>query len=107
MSNTNRELTEYITEKYDYKEKNVNADIINEATLARDGLEADLFEAKINGNLDRIYAHKMTYEITMLMNDEAKLINATNDNNYKDILNRSYNSLETLHESFSSFSETK
>ena len=107
LSNTNRELTDYITEKYDYKEKSVDKKIADEATLARDGLEADLFEAKINGNLDRIYAHKMTYEITLFMNEEAKLINMSKNDNYKEILNRSYKSLETLYENFSSFSETK
>ena len=107
LSSTNRELTDYLTEKYNFKEKDINKDFVEEATLAMDGLEAELFEARINGNLDRIYAHKMTYEISLFMNEEAKLINSTSNASYKEILTRSYNSLSNLYDSFNSFSETK
>lgn len=107
LSSTNRELTNYLTEKYNFKEKDINKDFVEEATLAMDGLEAELFEARINGNLDRIYAHKMTYEISLFMNEEAKLINSTSNASYKEILTRSYNSLSNLYDSFNSFSETK
>lgn len=107
LSNTNRELTDYLTEKYDYKEKSIDKKIVDEATLAKDGLEADLFEAKINGNLDRIYAHKMAYEISLFVNEELKLTNMTKNEEYREILEKSYKSLQTLYDSFNSFSETK
>ncbi len=107
ISNTSRGLTDYLTEKYDYKEKDANKNLVEEATLSKDGLEADLFEAKINGNLDRIYAHKMAYEISLFMNEETKLINTTKNSDYKEILTKSYNSLDNLYDSFSNFSETK
>jgi hypothetical protein len=96
-----------LNEKYDYKEKDANKNLVEEATLSKDGLEADLFEAKINGNLDRIYAHKMAYEISLFMNEETKLINTTKNSDYKEILTKSYNSLDNLYDSFSNFSETK
>ena len=107
LSNTSRELTDYLTEKYNYQEKDIAKNITEEAALSKDGLEADLFEARINGNLDRIYAHKMTYEVSLIMSEEAKLINMTSNASYKDILTKSYNSLNNLYENFSSFSETK
>ena len=107
ISNTSRELTDYLTTKYNYKENNVDKKLVDEATLMKDGLEADLFEARINGNLDRIYAHKMSYEISLLMNEETKLINMVKDSGYKELLTKSYNSLKTLSDSFDSFSETK
>lgn len=107
ISNTSRKLTDYLTEKYDFKEKDVDKNLVEEATLSKDGLEADLFEAKINGNLDRIYAHKMAYEISLLMNEETKLINTTKNSDYKELLTKSYNSLDNLYDSFGNFSETK
>ena len=111
MSNTNRDLGNYLTEKYKSKVSDVKNIIgekkVNELTLERDGLEADLFEAKINGNLDRIYAHKMSYEVSVIMNDETKLYNGSNDDALKAILSTSYTSLENLYNSISNFSEAK
>lgn len=107
LSNTSNELTDYLTKKYNYKEKDIDKGLVDEATLLKDGLEADLFEAKINGILDRIYAHKMVYEISLFMNEESKLMSMTKDSDYKEILTKSYNSLNNLSGSFSNFSETK
>lgn len=107
LSNTSNELTDYLTKKYNYKEKDIDKGLVDEATLSKDGLEADLFEAKINGILDRIYAHKMVYEISLFMNEESKLMSMTKDSDYKEILTKSYNSLNNLSGSFSNFSETK
>ncbi len=105
LSNTNRDLTEYLTEKYNFKEKSVDKNITEEATLAKDGLESELFEAKINGILDRIYAHKMAYEISLFTSEEAKIINTTNNTRLKELLTSSYDSLENLYDKFKDFSE--
>ena len=107
LSNTSKELTDYITAKYDFKEKDVNKNIAKEATLSKDGLEAELFEAKINGILDRIYAHKMAYEVSLITSEEAKIISSTGSADLKELLTKSYNSLNNLYDKFNSFSETK
>lgn len=107
LTNTDRELTNYLTEKYNFKEKDVDGKLVEEATLEKDGLEAELFEAKINGILDRIYAHKMSYEVSVLMSEEAKLINSSKNDALKELLTTSYSSLENLLTKFSEFSETK
>ena len=107
LSNTSRDLTNYITEKYDYKEKNVNKNLVEEATTAKDALENELFKAKINGIMDRIYAHKMAYEIAAFMMEESKLINSTGNATLKESLTTSYNSLKNLYDKFNDFSETK
>ena len=39
LSNTNRELTEYITSKFKFKEKDVKKDILNEATTSKESLD--------------------------------------------------------------------
>ena len=107
LSNTSRDLTDYLTAKYEYKDSDINKILTEEANLSKDELEADLFEAKINGNLDRIYAHKMAYEVSLIMSQENRLINMTKNEALKELLTSSYKSLENLYENFNSFSEAK
>ena len=107
LSNTSRELTNYIAEKYNMKPKDANDSIAEEETLTKDGLANELFEAKINGILDRIYAHKMAYEISLVTSREIQLYKSTNNENLKGILDTSYNSLSNLYDKFNDFSETK
>jgi len=106
LSNTDNGLTEYLDQRYNIKDKDIKSNIVEEATLEKDGLTADLFEAKINGVLDRIYAHKMAYEISLITAEEASLVKITKNEDYKAILTDSYNSLTTLYEKFNNFSET-
>lgn len=107
FSNTARDVTNFLTEKYSFKEKDIAGNITEEAQLNKDGLEADLFEARINGNLDRVFAYKITYEISAIMNKEAQIYNSTKNDELKNILSSSYSSLENLYNDFNSFSETK
>lgn len=104
ISNTDGKLLNYLTEKYNYK-KNADKDLAAEVKTEQDALMNDLFEAKITGNLDRIYAHKMTYEISKFMSEETNLYKETRDDVLKEILNESFGSLETLYDSFNNFSE--
>lgn len=108
LSNTSRELGDYIAEKYpSYKEGKEDEDIVEEATLHSDELNNTLFEAKISGTLDRIYAHKMAYEISLITTKEESLLASSRDDDLKNILETSYNSLANLYSNFSDFSETK
>lgn len=106
LTNTSKALTEYLEAKYNYKEGDVGDRLVEQATLEKDGLVADLFEAKINGILDRIYAHKMAYEISLFTSEEARLINTTGDSTLKELLTTSHSSLENLYEKFNGFSES-
>lgn len=106
LSNTSRDLTNYLVEKYKFKDKDIRKELVEEATLEKDGLEAELFEAKINGILDRIYAHKMIYEISTIMAEEEEILDATGDEKLKNLLITSHSSLENLYNNFNDFSET-
>ena len=105
LTNTSKSMNEFLTEKYNYKEKDVDKKLVEEATLNKDGLESDLFEAKINGTLDRIYAHKMAHEISILISEEGRILNTTGDSKLKEILTTSQTGLDNLYERFNSFSE--
>ncbi|MBQ3263635.1 hypothetical protein IJH06_00750 [Candidatus Saccharibacteria bacterium] len=107
LSNTSRDLTSYLTAVYGYDNGSVPAGLKSEADLNRDSLESDLKSAKINGILDRIYARKMAYEISLLLGEESAIYNATEDTSLKSVLGDSYSSLSNLYDKFNDFSETK
>ena len=107
LTGTSQQLTTYLTEKYAFKESNIDEKIVEQANLEKDGLKSELFEAKINGILDRIYAHKMAYEISVLMSEETKLMDMTKNETLDNLLKTSYDSLNVLYEKFNDFSETK
>ena len=109
LLDTNKTLTDYLAEKYQAKDAMKLADkgFVEEATTVKDGLMSELFEAKITGSLDRIFAHKMAYEISLVTSREIQLYKSTNNENLKGILDTSYNSLSNLYDKFNDFSETK
>lgn len=107
LANTSSQLNNYMVEKYQKKDSKPNKNLTEEAKTNQDALETELFEAKINGKLDRIYAHKMAYEIVLLNTEETNIYNSTKDKALQDILSESYDSLEKLYNDFNDFSETK
>ena len=104
ISDTNGKITNYLTEKYSYKVGS-DKDLAEQMKTEQDALSQELFEAKITGVLDRMYAHKMAYEISKFMTEETKIYNETGDDTLKEILDGSYNSLENLYNNFNDFSE--
>ena len=103
LSNTNRELENNITETYKYNPKSDDKKFEETTALERDGLDSALFEAKINGILDQVYANKMAYTVSLIMSKESSLYNATSNEDLQKILSSSYNSLDTLYSQFSDF----
>ena len=105
LSNMGTGLDTFIAENYG--EVKLTEKQTAEADEAKEALTNDLFEAKINGILDRIYAHKMAYEISLFVNEEANIYDSTKNDRLKEILDESYGSLEILYSKFNDFSETK
>lgn len=105
LSNTSRELNDYLVSSYNFKENSKDyKNISDKAELARDALDATLFDAKINGVLDKIYANKMAYEISSIMSEEYNLYDSTNNETLSSLLEVSYSSLGTLSSNFENFS---
>lgn len=104
LNNTNKELGDYLTEVHGFEERNVGEKVLEEAKLQSDAIREELFVAKINGNLDRIYAIKMTYEISLFLSEEGKILKTTKNDQLEDILSTSYNSLTILYDKFNDFS---
>ena len=107
ISSITSDVDNYLTNVIHYEPSKDDETIIAEANVAKDELSKELLEAKINGILDRVYAHKMAYEITLLINEESSLEKTTKDDALKAILAPSKTSLENLYNNFNDFSETK
>ena len=107
LTNTSRDLTTYLENTYNFKDKDISKTMVEQADLVKDDFLNELFEAKINGILDRIYAHKMAYEISLLTAEESQLYNSSKDESLSNLLNTSYESLNNLYDKFNDFSETK
>jgi len=107
LSTADTNLTNYITEKYNYSEKKVDKNLQLEADTEQEELDNTLFEAKINGNLDRIYAHKMAYEVSKFMSEAEKIIKTTKNETLKEMMTSLYNNLSPLYDRFDEFSQGK
>ncbi len=111
LVNVRGQLDSYLSSKNNGKNEDAKKILgekkIEQLTLERDDLENELFEAKINGNLDRVYENKMTYEIATLMNEESEIAKSSSDESLKSIMEGSYTSLENLYNQMSNFSESK
>ena len=109
LSATTMKLGDFLAEKYQAKDvaKTAEKSFVEEATVAKDSLDSELFGAKINGNLDRVFAFKMAYEIDLITTEEKTIFSSTNNDSLKAILEESYGSLDNLYSGFNDFSETK
>ncbi len=105
FQNTSRNLTEYSSSKYNFKPKEIKKSIQEEETSVKDALDSDLFKAKINGRLDRIYADKMAYEISFVLSHENQILKNASDSSLKDIVTTSRESLSVLYDNFNNFSD--
>ena len=103
ISSTTKATDDYASKAYP-KVKITGTEAVTKAT---EELENDLHDAKINGFLDRVYARKLAYEISVIMAEESKLIKSIKDTEYQKALQSSYDSLSVIKDSFASFSEAK
>ncbi len=107
LTSTNSELETYLVEKYNFKkDKEINKKLQASAEEAKTELSDALFEAKINGILDRIYAHKMAYEISLIEAEESEIYEITKNESLKSLLGKYYDGLKNLYDKFNDFSET-
>ncbi len=105
LQDTSKKMEEFLTQKYNFKDKDADKKIVEQLTLEKDGLSEELFEAKINGILDRIYAHKMAYEIQLFMAESNQVRKDTKEGVLQSALDTFDSSLENLYDKFNNFSE--
>ncbi len=106
--NTTSGLSNYLTDKYGAKDdKEASKKITKKETDLYEELNDDLFSARINGLLDRTYASKMAYEITVISTRSKEILKLNKNSELKNILETSLNSLDNLYNSFNNYSETR
>ena len=107
LSTTSSDLTTYMQDKLKFKKKEVPKKIADEETKAKTELTDELFAAKINGYLDRIYALKMAYEISIITTREEQILKSSKTESLNQILTSSHDSLENLYDKFDNFTGIK
>lgn len=108
LSNMSRDLTNYLVDKYGFKDSaKENNKYKDKAQTHQTTLRNSLFNAKISGMLDRIYAHEMAHEIELIMAEEAAVYEKISDEKIKASLESTYTSLKNLYPDFDDFSESK
>lgn len=105
LSDVSTTLANYISDSLSLKQKEYTKKVVDKENAALEELKNELFEAKINGMIDRTFARKMIYETQNLINYENTLKKATGNASLKSYLSSSVNSLMVLHDTFSAFSE--
>ena len=106
LSETSTTLSNYLTDHYELKESKYEKSTVESETTLSEELDSELFSAKINGLLDRTYAHSMAYEISIITARESEIYDSIKDSNTKSLIESSYNSLTNLYENFNNFSES-
>ena len=107
LSNFDSSINNYVVDKYSYKKGSESKKSKSKAEKAQQTLHDELFEAKINGLLDYVFAHKMANEISLIKSEMATIEKTASDKALKEILGSPYESLGNLYELFNNFSEAK
>ena len=106
LSNTSRDLTSYVTAAYNYKKvDDIKPSIQSKVATEQEELNDALQTAKITATLDRVFAHKVAYEISLITNSEEAILATHPDETLDKSLNTSYNSLTKLYPEFDNFTE--
>ena len=104
-------LTEITTTTSTYLSKNLGIETKSLALSDSDAaninkLNADLEKARLNGLLDRTYAHEMGYQIDYLLIIEESIRKKTTDSILTAFIQSSTNSLTLLKDAFQNYSES-
>ena len=111
LVNVKGQLENYLASKKSDKKDDIKKILgekkLQQLSLEKDALNNELFEAKINGNLDNVYGNKLSYEVATMMNEESDIAKSSSDESLKGIMADSYTSLENLYNQMNDFSESK
>lgn len=107
LINTTGQLSTYLGS---LKEGDKNAlipseSVLNSETELANALNTSLNNAKLNGILDRTYAHQISLQVSLLLSLEAQLIARQPDQPLLSIIEQSYSSLSTIQTSLEEYSD--
>lgn len=106
LSDISAKLNNYAVQVYEYNPKKPTPKIqtiMDNAALASQELNNELFTAKITGNLDNVYDLKMVYEISTIITQEEAILNSSDNPDLTNILAPSIDSLNTIYKNFDEY----
>ena len=103
---TSRDLAPLLVSEFKHDPKKPTTKVVNTEAELMDELTNTLTDAKLNGILDRVYANRLTAEISDLIYIESDLHSKTSSSAVKDLLDKSSSDLRNLHEDFFNFANS-
>lgn len=103
LINLDRDLQTPLT-SIGFNKNKVSKSILKETSVAQ-ALE-NLEDARLNDVYDRAYAREMTYQLAQILTDLQKAHSNSGNDDTKKFLSDAYDSLESNHETLSSYSES-
>lgn len=108
LDSTASSLSERIKAAYKITDsKEIDKAVTKKENTLSQQLKDDLFNAQINGLLDRTFASKVAYEITVVTSREKELIKLTKNAEFKEMLESSLKSINNLYNNFNNYSEAR
>lgn len=106
LNNSSTQIANYFTElDLEDEERTPSPSIQDEETLISDNLNATLYNAQLNGLLDRTYLNQITLQISLLLSLETQISSKTNDEELLYIISLSTSNLEVILNNFNNFSD--
>lgn len=104
LKNTNRDAYDLLA-KAGIKKTDMSKSMIAEEKTARDDLTAKFEDARLNANLDRVYAREMAYQAQLLKTDLDKLAKNGPGKPFRDLASNASKNLAPIQKSFADFVE--
>ena len=105
LANSNQELTDHLTEKYEFSKNGVPEETAAAESEYFSTLNAALLLASSGQSFDHAYARKMALAINRLMDTELGIYNYATDADEKNMLATFYNDLLSIYNSFNNYSK--
>lgn len=104
LKNTNRDAYDLLGQA-GIKKTDMSKTMVAEEKDARDKLTAKFEDARLNANLDRVYAREMAYQTQLLKTDLDKLAKNGPGKPFRDLASNASKNLTAIQKSFADFVE--
>lgn len=105
LKNTNRDAYDLLS-RAGIKKTDMDKGMVAKEKTARDDLTKKFEDARLNANLDRVYAREMAYQAQLVKTDLDKLAKNGPGKPFRDFASNASKNLASIQKSFSQFDET-
>lgn len=105
LAESNQELTDYLSENYDFAKKGLPEEVSAAEAEYYTVLNGELAVARAGQFFDRAYARKIIFALERLMANEYDIYDYAKEDDAKNLLAGFYNNLATIYNIFNNYSK--